>query len=69
MDDETPRNDIRKLLKTFGIRADETIMSFWARNPDLPVLHLRITLTDLTEYGNKKPDQPLHLEIEGDIRA
>ena len=66
--EETSRNDIRKLLKTFGIQADETIIAHLARNPGEKPLHLRITLTDLTNYGDNIPDHALHLEIEGEIR-
>ena len=66
--EESSRNDIRKLLKTFGIQADETIIAHLARNPGEKSLHLRITLTDLTDYGDTTPDHPLHLEIEAEIR-
>jgi hypothetical protein len=65
--EETSRNDIRKLLKTFGIQADEAIIAHLARNPGDKPLHLRITLTDLTDYGEMTPDHPLHLEIKGEI--
>lgn len=68
MDDESPRNDIRRLLKTFGIQADEAIIAHLARNPDGGPLRLRLTLTDLTDYGTAQPDPPLHLEIEGEVR-
>jgi len=67
MDEETTRNDIRRLLKTFGIQADEAINAHLVRHPGENPLHLRITLFDLTDYEGTPPDQPLHLEIEGDI--
>lgn len=67
MDDPT-RSDIRSLLKSFGIQADEAISDHLARNPGIGPLHVRIALTDLTDYGVSSPDQPLHLVLEGTIR-
>ena len=66
--EDSSRNDIRRLLKTFGIQADEMILAHLARHPGLGPLHLRVTLTDLTDYGDSPPDARLGLEIEGDIR-
>lgn len=66
--EDSSRNDIRRLLKTFGIQADEMILSHLARNPGVGPLHLRVTLTDLTDYGDAPPDSHLGLEIEGEIR-
>ena len=66
--EESSRNDIRKLLKTFGIQADEAIIAHLARHPGEQPLRLRITLSDLTDYRDTLPNQPLHLEIEGEIR-
>ncbi len=61
-------NDIRTLLKTFGIQANDEIVRHLisTRHPD--ALHLRITLDDLTDYGDTPPDTPLHVEVFGDIR-
>jgi hypothetical protein len=67
MDDNT-RQDIRSLLKAFGIQADETIMDYLDGAPGEGPLHLRVTLSDLTDYGGSPPDEPLHLEIEGQVR-
>ena len=62
------REDIRSLLKTFGIKADELVIAHLARNPgDMP-LKIRLTLEDRTDYGARPPKPPLHFEIEGDIR-
>lgn len=66
--EESSRNDIRKLLKNFGIQADEAIVAHLARNPGGTPLHLRLTLSDLTNYGDSLPDHSLHLEIEGEVR-
>jgi hypothetical protein len=68
MEEESSRNDIRRLLKTFGIQADEAIIAHLARNPGPQPLRLRITLADITLYEGPAPNLPLHLEIEGDIR-
>jgi hypothetical protein len=65
--EEINRQDIRRLLKRFGVQADEALIAHLARNPDVDVLRLRIVLEDLTEYGASTPVEPLHLEIEGEV--
>lgn len=67
--DNPTRDDIRRLLKTFGIAADEAILTHLARNPGGGPRKLRLTLEDLTDYHGSPPDVPLHMEIEGVIRA
>lgn len=66
--EENGRNDIRRLLKTFGVRADQAITAYLEENPDIDVLHLRVTMEDLTDYGDSAPGEPLHLEIDAEIR-
>jgi hypothetical protein len=66
--DETIRKDIRALLKTFGIQADEAISAYLADAPGEQPLHLRITLEDLTAYGGSPPEKDLRVEVEGQIR-
>ncbi len=66
--EESSRNDIRRLLKAFGVKADELILTHLTRSPETVPLRLRITLTDLTDYGSDPPAEPLHFEIEGEIR-
>jgi hypothetical protein len=66
--EESSRTDIRRLLKAFGVKADELILTHLTRYPaDIP-LRLHISLTDLTDYGDSSPAERLHLEIEGEIR-
>jgi hypothetical protein len=67
--EESSRNDIRRLLKTFGIQADEAMIAHLARNPEIPRLQVRLVLQDLTDYGDTPPDEPLHLEMDGEIRG
>ena len=62
----TKRDEMRALLKTFGIQADEAVIAYLARNPQIQSLHLRLSLQDLTEYG-EDPTEPLVLEVEGHI--
>jgi hypothetical protein len=62
------RKDIRRLLKTFGIQADEAIIAYLARHPDVDSLHIRITLEDLTDYGAAGPAEELRLQIEDVIQ-
>lgn len=66
--EESSRNDIRRLLKTFGVQVDEAITAHLARHPGQKPLRIRLLLEDLTDYGGSAPDEPLHLEIEGEIR-
>jgi hypothetical protein len=65
---DTSRDDIRRLLKTFGIQADEAIIAHLARTPGGPPLQIRLLLEDLTDYGGSPPGEPLRMEIEGEIR-
>lgn len=66
--DDSSRSDIRSLLKAFGIQADEAIVAHLARNPGIGPIHLRLALTDLTDYGDSPPDLPLHLTVDGTVR-
>ena len=66
MDDQS-RKDIRRLLKTFGVRADEAMVAHLARNPDVDSLRVRVTLEDLTDYGDSAPEEPLHVEVEEEV--
>lgn len=66
--EETSRDDIRRLLKIFGIQADEIVIAHLARNPGGPPLKIRLTLDDLTDYQDNPPDQELNLQVEGEIR-
>jgi hypothetical protein len=68
MMENSSRDDIRKLLKTFGIQADEAIIKHLARTLGTQPLQLRLTLEDLTFYGEAPPKEALHLAIEGEIR-
>ena len=63
------RDDIRKLLKMFGIRADELIVAHLARTPSAGPLRLALILEDRTDYGKEPPADRLHLELEGDVRS
>lgn len=66
--EDNGRDDIRRLLKTFGIKADEIVIAHLACNTgDMP-LQIRLILEDQTDYGEHAPETPLHLEVEGEIR-
>jgi hypothetical protein len=67
MEEDSARNDMRRLLKTFGIQADEVVIAHRARLAPARALHIRLVLEDLTDYGEAPPSQPLRLEVEGDI--
>ncbi len=61
------RKDIRRILKTFGIKADEAMVAHLARNPDTSKLKIRITLSDLTYYGENEPESPLSVIVEDEV--
>ena len=65
--EDTTRMDIRRLLKTFGVKADELIMAHVMNNPDALPLRVKVTLEDLTDYGDHSPAEPLELVVEGMI--
>jgi len=67
MMEDNSRKDIRALLKTFGVQADEAIVQHLARNPATRMLKLKISLQDQTDYGSLQPDSVLTLEVRGEI--
>ena len=67
MNEETQR-DMRQLLRQFGVQADEMVMAHVARHPGPSPLTLRLTLTDVTDYGDNPPAEPLQLELEKEVR-
>jgi hypothetical protein len=66
--DESTRNDIRRLLKTFGVQADKALTAHLERNPDQKLLRVRLLLEDVTDYGDAPPEESLSVEIEGEVR-
>ena len=61
------QDDIRRLLRSFGIKADEAISAYLAEaKPEQP-LRLRVRLEDITDYATP-PTEPLDLEVEGEVR-
>ncbi len=68
MSEDNSRKDIRRILKTFGIRADESMVAHLARNPNLSSIQVRLTLEDVTEYSEDPPPEKLHLMIEDEIK-
>lgn len=65
--DSPARDDIRRLLKTFGVGADETLIRYLARTTYTGSLRVRLVLEDLTEYGASSGER-LHFEVEGEVR-
>jgi hypothetical protein len=66
--ESTSRDDIRRLLKAFGVKADELIVSHLARTPHAGPLQVALILEDRTDYGATPPAERLRLEIEGEVR-
>ncbi len=67
MQDAT-RDDIRRLLKTFGVKADEAIIAHLAQASGNRPLRLRVTLEDLTDYAGSPPPNKLGFTVEGEVR-
>ena len=65
--DDNSRKDVRALLKTFGVKADEAIVGHLAKNPDVQQLTLKITLEDVTNYGSSSPSEELSFVVDGNI--
>ena len=65
--DPSSRKDIRRLLKTFGIQADEAIAAHLAHTGRVDPLRIRLVLEDLTDYGDSPPEKVLRLEVVGEI--
>lgn len=65
--EDNSRKDIRALLKTFGVRADEAIVGHLAKHPEVNQLKLKVTLEDQTNYGSSAPSETLSLEVDGEI--
>lgn len=65
--DDNSRKDIRALLKTFGVKADETIVGHLAKNPEVQQLKLKVTLEDITDYGDATPSEALSFIVDGQI--
>tara|TARA_B100000965_G_scaffold307889_1_gene266897 strand:- start:395 stop:604 length:210 start_codon:yes stop_codon:yes gene_type:complete len=68
MSDDMCKKDIRALLKTFGVMADEAIVGHIAKNPTMDTLKLKVTLEDMTDYGDNDLET-LELEVTKDIHC
>lgn len=62
-----PHDDIRCLRISFGVQADEAILTHRARLPGEQTLRIRLALEDQTAYPGVQPEHRLHLELEGTI--
>tara|TARA_B100000497_G_C7581497_1_gene350060 strand:- start:164 stop:373 length:210 start_codon:yes stop_codon:yes gene_type:complete len=68
MSDEICKKDIRGLLKTFGVMADEAIVGHIAKNPNVNTLNFKVTLEDLTKYDDENTEK-LSLEVTKSINC
>jgi hypothetical protein len=68
MSDEMCKKDIRGLLKTFGVMADEAIVGHIAKNPNVNTLNFKVTLEDLTKYDDENTEK-LSLEVTKSINC
>ncbi len=68
MTDEMCKKDIRGLLKTFGVMADEAIVGHIAKNPGVNSLNFKISLEDITDYDDANIER-LNLEITKGIQC
>ena len=65
--EDSSRSDIRRLLKTFGVGADEAIIRHLERTTPSRPLRLRFVIEDLTDYADPAAER-VHFEVEGDVR-
>ncbi len=63
--DERTHEDIRKLLRSFGVRADEAIRERFERGDQNKTVRLRVLLEEVPEAA---PPRRL-LELEGEVRG
>ena len=68
MTDDICKKDIRGLLKTFGVMADEAIVGHIAKNPNVNSLNFKVTLEDVTEYEDSNTEK-LSLEITKSVNC
>lgn len=68
MTDDICKKDIRGLLKTFGVMADEAIVGHIAKNPNVNSLNFKVTLEDITEYEDSNTEK-LSLEITKSVNC
>ena len=68
MTDDICKKDIRGLLKTFGVMADEAIVGHIAKNPNVNSLNFKVTLEDMTEYEDSNIEK-LSLEITKSVNC
>ncbi len=65
--EEERNQDIRRLLRTFGVKADAAIQAYLEQHHEIETLHVRVVLQDLTDHSGHPSVEPLHLEVEGEI--
>ena len=68
MTDDICKKDIRGLLKTFCVMADEAIVGHIAKNPNVNSLNFKVTLEDITEYEDSNTEK-LSLEITKSVNC
>jgi hypothetical protein len=68
MTDDICKKDIRGLLKTFGVMADEAIVGHIAKNPNVNSLNFKVILEDITEYEDSNIEK-LSLEITKSVNC
>ena len=68
MTDDICKKNIRGLLKTFGVMADEAIVGHIAKNPNVNSLNFKVTLEDITEYEDSNIEK-LSLEITKSVNC
>lgn len=66
--DEQAREDIRRLLRSFGVQADKAMSAYLEDNPDVTELRVRIRLQGERDAGAEYSPPPLDLVVGGIIR-
>ena len=67
-DQSLSRDDIKRLLKTFGVQTEQKLLEFLEQHPEAGPLSLRIVIEDRTDYGEFQPTDKFKLSVDGNIR-
>jgi hypothetical protein len=63
-------DDIRRLLRNFGMQADQAMQAQATRTKGVQVLKFRLVVEDVTDYGGPAPTHPPHIfELEGEVHV
>ena len=64
------QDEIRRLLRSFGMQADEAMQAHLKNARGAKALRFRLVLEDVTDYGGTTTEHPPRLlELDGDVHV